>query len=335
MIPLIPTKSDSDKNPADPRLEQAIAWLNRINVVAEGDIQSVAGDASFRRYFRLTSDNRTLILMDAPPPAEDVRPFIDVADRLKDARLHVPDILHADERNGFLLLEDLGDEMYRDLLESGTEQLWFPGLFEVLSCMALNANCDGLPVYDADKLRFELDLLPKWYLKHHRPEMPTDQFNQIWEGFCTQILASAFAQPQCFVHRDFHSSNLLKAPDASIGIIDFQDAVLGPVSYDFISLIWDRYITWPRADIERWMEQMRHNLQLDIPPLQWRRYCDLMGLQRNIKVVGIFARLYYRDGKQGYIEMIPRFYDYLLTTLKLYPEFSAMLAILEHHKCAP
>ncbi len=326
---------DPNTGPADQRLAQALAWLNRINIVPENGIQGVAGDASFRRYFRLSHDDRTLILMDAPPPAEDVRPFIDVAHRLKEARLHAPDILHADEHHGFLLLEDLGDEMYRDLLKPGNQAVWFPGLFKVLASMALNVSTDGLPVYDAAELRFELNLLPDWYLKHHRSGMPTGQFDLIWEDFCSQVLASALEQPRCFVHRDFHSSNLLNAPDGSIGIIDFQDAVSGPVSYDFISLIWDRYISWPRADIERWMEHMRLQLQLDVPALKWRRYCDLMGLQRNIKVVGIFARLYYRDGKQGYIEMIPRFYDYLLSTLKLYPEFSAMLAVLEHEKCVP
>lgn len=327
--------SDSNTSPADLRLEQAIAWLSRINIVPEGGIRSVAGDASFRRYFRLMSNDRTLILMDAPPPAEDVRPFIDVAQRLKSARLHAPDILYADEQLGFLLLEDLGDQMYRDLLKPGNQSQWFPGLFKALATMALNVSTDGLPLYDAAKLRFELNLLPNWYLKHHRSDMPGDQFDQLWEDFCAGILASAFEQPQCFVHRDFHSSNLLHAPDGSIGIIDFQDAVSGPVSYDFISLIWDRYITWPRTDITHWMEHMRQLLQLDIPPMKWQRYCDLMGLQRNIKVVGIFARLYYRDGKQGYLEMIPRFYDYLLNTLKLYPEFSALLAVLEHEKCVP
>lgn len=330
-----PDPTDANTSSTDRRLEQAVAWLNQINIAPQGKIQSVAGDASFRRYFRLRSNNRTLILMDAPPPSEDVRPFIDVAQRLKEARLHVPDILHADETHGFLLLEDLGDEMYRDLLKPGNQDEWFPELFEALATMALSTSIDGLPVYDAAKLRYELDLLPKWYLKHHRSEMPTEHFERIWEDFCAQILDSAFAQPQCFVHRDFHSSNLLHAPDGSIGIIDFQDAVSGPVSYDFISLIWDRHITWPRADIERWMEDMRQLLQLDIPALKWQRYCDLMGLQRNLKVVGVFARLYYRDGKRGYIEMIPRFYDYLLSTLKLYPEFSGMLAVLEDKQCVP
>lgn len=325
----------SEEQTSDLRLDQAIAWLEKINIVPQGKIESVAGDASFRRYFRLNCSNKTLILMDAPPPAENVRPFIDVADRLQAANLHVPDILHADENNGFLLLEDLGDEMYRDLVTQDNSQQWFTGLFDVLTTMAIDTNCDGLPVYDRGKLQFELDLLPGWYLKHHRSNMPTARFNQVWPDFCAQLLASAFEQPQSFVHRDFHSSNLLRAPDGSVGIIDFQDAVFGPLSYDFISLIWDRYITWPRSDIEQWMEQMRNLLQLDISAQKWQRYCDLMGLQRNIKVVGIFARLHYRDGKKGYLDMIPRFYSYLLTTLRLYPEFSDMLEILEHEQCVP
>jgi aminoglycoside/choline kinase family phosphotransferase len=319
----------------DERLQQAKNWLTSINVIPQTDIRSVAGDASFRRYFRVQTEQNSLILMDAPPPAEDVRPFIDVASRLSLAGLHAPVIIHADEKNGFLLLEDLGDDMYRDLLTSQNADQWFPGLFAALATMATKTDATGLAQYDADKLRFELNLLPNWYLKHHRPAMPRAKIDAIWGDFCEKIMASAFEQPQCFVHRDFHSSNLLKAPDGSIGIIDFQDAVNGPVSYDFISLIWDRYISWPRAQIEQWMEDMREQLKLDMSAKQWRRYCDLMGLQRNIKIVGIFARLYYRDGKQGYIEMIPRFYDYLLDTLKLYPEFSDMLDILEHEHCVP
>lgn len=319
----------------DKRLELAKSWLDSIGVSPQAPIRSVAGDASFRRYFRIKTSHTSLILMDAPPPAEDVRPFIDVAKRLQNAGLHAPAIIHSDAENGFLLLEDLGDDMYRDLLNPDNADQWFPELFTALAGMAKHTDCQGLSDYNADKLRFELDLLPKWYLKYHRPLMPRAKFDAIWEGFCAQILASAFEQPQCFVHRDFHSSNLLKAPDGSIGIIDFQDAVYGPVSYDFISLVWDRYISWPRDRIEQWMEDMRQRLDLDMPAVQWRRYCDLMGLQRNIKIVGIFARLYYRDGKHGYIEMIPRFYEYVLATLRLYPEFSEMLEVLEHEHCVP
>ena len=326
---------EPNRSAIDDRLQQAKHWLTSLNVIPQSEIRSVAGDASFRRYFRVQTVKSSLILMDAPPPAEDVRPFIDVASRLTLSGLHAPAIIHADEANGFLLLEDLGDDMYRDLVSPQNAELWFPGLFAALATIATKTDIAGLPEYDTAKLRFELDLLPNWYLKHHRPAMPREQIDAIWEGFCTKIMASAFEQPQCFVHRDFHSSNLLRAPDGSIGIIDFQDAVHGPVSYDFISLIWDRYISWPRDQIELWMEDMRFQLNLDVSAKDWQRYCDWMGLQRNIKIVGIFARLYYRDGKTGYIEMIPRFYSYLLSTLRLYPEFSEMLEVLEHEKCVP
>ena len=201
--------------------------------------------------------------------------------------------------------------------------------------MALAVDAGQLPAFDTALLRQEMDLFPDWYLAHHRAAMPREQFDASWEQFCTHIIDSALDQPQCFVHRDFHSGNLLRTSGDEIGIIDFQGAVKGPLSYDFISLVWDRYIMWPRAQIEDWMEEFRQLLGLEIDPSQWRRYCDLMGLQRNIKVVGIFARLYYRDGKSGYLEMIPRFYDYVTSTLRLYPEFAEMLNILEQPECVP
>jgi aminoglycoside/choline kinase family phosphotransferase len=319
----------------DRRLEQAKSWIKQTGVELHSELESVAGDASFRRYFRFKTADRSLILMDAPAPGEDTRPFIDVAQRLRQAHLHAPEIIHADVTNGFLLLEDLGDVMYRQLLDESGDKPDFSQLFDVLMILALETDTSKLPTYDSDTIRAEMDLLPNWYLDHHRSEMQRGQFDQIWEDFCDHIIASAFDQPQAFVHRDFHSSNLLKAPDGSVGIIDFQDAARGPISYDFISLIWDRYITWPRDQIETWMEEIRLKFALEIEPAKWRRHCDLMGLQRNMKIVGIFSRLYYRDEKQGYIEMIPRFYDYLLDTLLLYPEFSDMLAILEQKKCVP
>ena len=319
----------------DQRLTQAKTWLRKTGIERLSGLRSVAGDASFRRYFRFDTPDRTLILMDAPPPGENTRPFIDVARRLRKAGLHAPEVLQADVDSGFLLLEDLGDDLYRDLLDKSNVDGCFPELFGVLEIMAQKTDVSELPTYDNIALRSEMDLLPNWYLDHHRSQLPRVNFDRIWDGFCEQIIASAFDQPQCFVHRDFHSSNLLKTSTGSIGVIDFQDAVLGPVSYDFISLIWDRYITWSRRQIEDWMEEMRLRLGLDMNADTWRRHCDLMGLQRNIKIVGIFARLYYRDGKQGYVEMIPRFYDYLLSTLRLYPEFGEILAFLEQEKCVP
>ena len=323
------------KDTNDHRLEQARRWLQQQGVALQSDFKSIAGDASFRRYFRLRADGESRVLMDAPPPAEDIGPFIDVARRLRSANLHAPEIYNADPINGFLLLEDLGDELYRGLLNDRNAETHFPGLFGLLKNMALKVDASHLPLYDSSSLRLEMNLFPDWYLGRHRKSVPREQFDAMWDSFCDGIIQSALDQPQCFVHRDFHSSNLLETGSGGIGIIDFQDAVRGPVSYDFISLVWDRYIHWPRTRIEEWIEHFRSELGLDIDAARWQRYCDLMGLQRNIKIVGIFARLHYRDGKNGYLEMIPRFYDYVTDTLGLYPEFSEMLSILEQHECVP
>jgi len=319
----------------DPRVTMARAWLQGLNVSIQSDFNAVAGDASFRRYFRLMADGVSRILMDAPPPGEDVTPFIDISRRLRSAGLHAPEIIHADQHNGFLLLEDLGDDLYRELLNPHNANDHFPQLFYVLKRMALTVDITQLPGFNTRMLRADMDLFPDWYIAHHRKTMSHKRLDGIWDKFCGQIISSALDQPQCFVHRDFHSCNLLKTSTNSVSIIDFQDAVYGPISYDFISLIWDRYIRWPRTRIETWMEEIRQIMCLDIEPGQWRRYCDLMGLQRNFKIVGIFARLYYRDGKTGYIEMIPRFYDYLTSTLRRYPEFSDVLDILEQPECVP
>lgn len=319
----------------DPRLDKARAWLSGSGIELQSDFRSVAGDASFRRYFRLIADGESRILMDAPPPKEDVRPFVDVTRRLRAAGLHAPEILRADAEHGFLLLEDLGDGLYREFLDTHNGNDHFPALFEVLKKLALDVDASELPAYDRGLLRAEMDLFPNWYLNHHRQSMPREPFDQQWDNFCEQVISTALEQPTSFVHRDFHSCNLLAVAAGEVGIIDYQDAVKGPISYDFISLIWDRYISWPRTQIETWMEQFRQLLGVPIPPQQWQRQCDLMGVQRNIKIVGIFARLQYRDGKAGYIEMIPRFYHYVTDTLRRYPEFTGILELLEQNECAP
>ena len=319
----------------DHRLDQARTWLQQLGVDLQSDFRDIAGDASFRRYFRLQVNGVSRILMDAPPPGENVKPFIDVDRLLRAANLHAPEIIYADSQNGFLLLEDLGDDLYRGLLNEQTVSALFPGLFNILKDLAIEVDSTDLPVFNYRRLRRDMDLFPDWYLGHHRSSVSHGRLDQIWDDFCKNIIQSALQQPQCFVHRDFHSCNLLRTGDNTIGIIDFQDAVKGPVTYDFISLIWDRYISWPRPQIESWMEEIRIELGLEIEPGQWRRYCDLMGLQRNFKIVGIFARLHYRDGKQGYLDLIPRFYDYITSTLRLYPEFADMLNILEQAECVP
>lgn len=319
----------------DPRLEKARAWLSELGADSQAEMHNVAGDASFRRYFRVQVHGASRILMDAPPPGEDVGPFLDIDRRLRDAGLHAPEIYHADRDNGFLLLEDLGDWLYRDLLHENNADKLFPALFDMLTTLAFSVDSSGLPLFDYRKLRRDMDLFPDWYLDVHRKCPSRPLRDETWDNFCKCVIDSAMEQPQTFVHRDFHSCNLLRTHDGGIGIIDFQDGVLGPVSYDFISLAWDRYISWPRARIELWMEEIRVQFGLDMEPARWRRYCDLMGLQRNFKIVGIFARLHHRDGKWGYLEMIPRFYEYLTSTLRLYPEFAAVLDFMERPECAP
>jgi aminoglycoside/choline kinase family phosphotransferase len=319
----------------DRRLDQARDWLQHLGVDLQSGFIAIAGDASFRRYFRVQVDGKSTVLMDAPPPGQNIEPFIDVAGRLSTANLHAPEIIHADLNNGYLLLEDLGDDLYRKILNEQSVDTLFPGLFDILKSLALTVDTRDLPRFDVRKLRRDLDLFPDWYLGHHRSTVPREQFSEAWHEFCKSIINSALDQPQCFVHRDFHSCNLLRTSDDSVGIIDFQDAVLGPVSYDLISLIWDRYIKWPRERLETWMEEFRLNLDLDIEPQQWIRYCDLMGLQRNFKIVGIFTRLHYRDGKHGYLQMIPHFYEYITSTLRSYPEFDELLGFMEKTECAP
>lgn len=328
----------SESRPAaarDPRLDAALAWAaQRLGLHAPA-CMPVAGDASFRRYFRITDAGQAWILMDAPPEKENSAPFVDIAGRLRKAGLHAPEVLHADLANGFLLLEDLGDTLLKPRITTNTADAWFPRLFELLETMANEVDATGLPEYDRQRLLDELELFPRWYLERHQGlTLDCEQWD-VWEALCTRLVAAAYEQPRVFVHRDFHSCNLLDVPDGSIGIIDFQDAVRGPLTYDFVSLVWDRYIAWPRSRLEAWMEDFRVRVAPGTPAATWITWCDWMGLQRNLKVVGIFARLHHRDGKAGYLEMIPQFWRYVRDALPRYPEFSDFDALLDDLDCTP
>lgn len=319
----------------DHRLAGALRWAVRQLGEETAGALPVAGDASFRRYFRLQTRQGPLILMDAPPKREDSRAFVDIAGRLRAAGLGAPRIVHFDLKQGFGLIEDLGDRLYRDQLEPATADRLLPPLFDVLERMATAVSHDGLPAYDESRLQQELDLFTDWYLNRHRGLHLSAHEAADWQAACTILCASAAEQPRVFVHRDFHSCNLLLRDDGTPGIIDFQDAVAGPLSYDFVSLIWDRYIAWPRARLEEWMRAMHTRLAPGTSFPTWVRWCDLMGVQRNLKIAGIFARLHYRDGRAGYLEMIPRFYRYLLDVVPGYPELAGLRQLLERPECAP
>lgn len=320
---------------ADQRLATGIAWAEAELGVSMPEVQTVAGDASFRRYLRLGDGSGSWILMDAPPEKETSDSFVDITHRLREAGLHAPRLEAVDLQQGYLLLEDLGDQLFRDLLDTDSAERWFPELFDVLARFAGDVDTGGLPGYSRKRLQDELELFPTWYLRKHKGLEPDCAFFDYWESLCTDLMVSAETQPQVFVHRDFHSCNLLLTADQTIGIIDYQDAVCGPLSYDLASLLWDRYEPWPRKRLERWMELFRLQVAAATPEDVWQRQVDWMGLQRNLKIVGIFARLHYRDGKAGYLEMIPRFWNYLMDVLPRYPRFDPFLEQLEQLQCAP
>lgn len=327
-------RTDSATDNQDDRKEAAARWAAARLGLEAVQLEPVSGDASFRRYFRLQMHDGPLILMDAPPDKESSAHFVDISGRLRSAGLNAPEVLDFDLESGFGLIQDFGDTLYREVIREDTIDELAPGLFEILEGLARRVDSAGLPAYDQQLLQAELDLFSDWYLSVHRKRRMTPAEAETWRAVCGRLIASAREQQQVFVHRDFHSCNLL-ATNAGPGIIDFQDAVLGPISYDFVSLAWDRYISWPREKLEVWMAQMHRLLPTGASLEQWTRQCDLMGLQRNLKIVGIFSRLKYRDNKDGYVEMIPRFYGYLLDVLPRYPEYSDFLDFLEQPECAP
>jgi aminoglycoside/choline kinase family phosphotransferase len=318
----------------DVRKQAAANWAAGVMNLESIRLAPVSGDASFRRYFRFMANDKPVILMDAPPEKEDSAPFIDIAGRLRQAGLKAPAILDFDLQQGFGLLEDFGDTLYRELITEQSVDSLFPDLFDVLNGMARHVSTNGLPQYDEAALASELDLFKTWYLDLHKNRPLSGKEPAIWQNVCRLLIESAREQPQVFVHKDFHSCNLLQTSGGP-GIIDFQDGLRGPISYDFISLVWDRYIAWPRERIEAWMRDAHEMFPLDCSLSEWVRYCDWMGLQRNLKIAGIFARLRHRDGKLGYVEMIPRFYQYLLDVLPRYPEFDDFRQLLEQKDCAP
>jgi len=323
-------------SPASPRHREraAAAWAAQALGLQQVDLQPVSGDASFRRYFRLAAAERSLILMDAPPEREDSRPFVDIDTRLRAVGLPAPAIVRFDLEQGFGLLEDFGDTLYRDVLDERSVDDLFPGLFDLLEGLATRVDTRGLPDYDERLLQTELDLFTDWYLQRHRRRPLEGAERSLWVELCEALINSARQQPQVFVHKDFHSCNLLQTAGGP-GLIDFQDGLRGPLSYDLASLLWDRYISWPRARLEGWMLELRPRLAPGIEAGEWMRCCDWRGLQRNLKIVGIFARLHYRDNKAGYLELIPRFYDYLLDVLSRYPQFAGFHDLLEQPACAP
>ncbi len=327
------------------RLQQLHHWLSQTIGNKDYDLQPASGDASFRRYYRLTQNNETFIVMDAPPEQEDCASFIDIAGRLHDASINVPKIIAKDLRQGFLLLSDLGDEQYlhkltqADIADTSVNVLYEEAM-QALLRIQQQADDKGLPTYDEKLLRQEMELFRHWLLQEHVGLKLTKLSQAMLDDLFTLLVKEALSQPQVFVHRDYHSRNLMIFHDKDShdrknnpGVLDFQDAVLGPITYDLVSLLKDCYIKWPRQQTRDWVMTFFLQLAKDHPELDERkfmRWFDLMGVQRHLKASGIFARLYHRDGKPGYLADIPRTLSYIVDLKDDYPELQALVELIQN-----
>jgi aminoglycoside/choline kinase family phosphotransferase len=321
------------------------AWLKRLFPAEEWHIEPASADASFRRYFRVSLPDRgeSRIVMDAPPQQEDCRPFIRVADLLRQAGLNAPAVLAQDLEQGFLLLTDLGTSTYLAELQRNDAKAdsLFRDATNALISWQLASRPGVLPPYDAALLRRELDLFPDWYLARHLGLVLAPQQRELLERMFALILASNLAQPAVYVHRDYMPRNLMLS-EPNPGILDFQDAVYGPVSYDLASLMRDAFISWEEERALDWIARYwdkarRAGLPVGSDFGDFYRDLEWMGLQRHLKVLGIFARIKHRDGKSGYVEDAPRFLGYVRAVTARYNALAPLAQLfdqIENHLAA-
>ncbi|BCO32816.1 aminoglycoside phosphotransferase [Thiohalobacter sp. COW1] len=314
----------------DERLEQLKQWLADIGQPFDA-IEPASADASFRRYFRLTDGESTRIIMDAPPEKEDSAPFVDIAARLQEAGVNVPEVLQQDLAQGYVLLSDLGHTLYLDALDADTVEGLYADALDALAAMQAGADISGLPPYDTELLEREMRLFTDWLLQRQLGLELSDVERSLLETAFAGLIDNALAQPQVFVHRDYHSRNLMLLPTHNPGIIDFQDAVRGPLTYDLVSLLRDCYIAWPRERVNAWALGFRELairsgvLARETATEQdFLRWFDWMGVQRHLKAAGIFARLNLRDRKPGYLKDIPRTLAYIVEVAPDYAELQPL-----------
>lgn len=317
------------------RATARLAFARASNPNAQATIEAASEDASARSYWRVQSTGGTAIVMDAPPGSGDLGAWLDVDARLRAVGLNAPEVLAEDRAQGFLLLSDLGSRSYLSELNDATADALYADALDALLTMQTRVNADGLPRYTETLLTTELELMPTWFLQRHLGiAIECDEWDIIEVAFRV-LLDNAMAQPQVFVHRDYHSRNLLLVPGHNPGIVDLQDAVFGPVTYDLASLLRDCYIAWDDVRVREWAESHRLRLRkagaLDshIDTARWQRWFDLAGLQRHLKVLGIFCRLWYRDGKRGYLADLPQVWQYIRGVASQYPELHDFMVLLE------
>ncbi len=312
----------------DDRFEDLKVWLADALCLPTFDIQAASGDASFRRYFRVRYEGHSVIAVDAPPGPEDSQPFIAVARLFDELGVNVPKVLEADLERGFMLLSDLGTRLYLDELgEDSVARLYGDALSVLMVIQACGPQDDTLPPYDHALLLREMALFGQWFLKTHLKLELSAAEQALLDKVYENLAYSALEQPRVCVHRDYHSRNLLVTEKHNPGILDFQDAVIGPITYDLVSLLRDCYIAWPRKRVEDWAIGY-HELALQSGVLQddnaerFLRWFDWMGVQRHLKATGIFARLNHRDAKPDYLRDIPRTLGYVEDVTRRYPELA-------------
>ena len=324
----------------DNRLAQINHWLESLKDqwgLELNSLRPASSDASFRRYFRINSSQPkypSLIVMDAPPDKEALSPFILVAELLKNAGLNVPIVLEKNLVDGFLLLTDLGSETYLSRLDTNNAKQLYREANQALVKMQLQSRPGVLPVYDDAILQREMDLFDEWYLKkHHQITLTLKEQNEL-QTIYSLIKENNLSQSQVYVHRDYHSRNLMLTTTNNPGVLDFQDALYGPITYDAVSLFRDAYIEWPEEEvidflIDYWEQARQVKLNVPADFSDFYRDFDWMGLQRHLKVLGIFARLYHRDGKTDYLQDIPLVLKYVRAVANRYACFKPLLRILD------
>jgi aminoglycoside/choline kinase family phosphotransferase len=326
------------------RMARLVAWLGSCPKSLELDLASlvpVSGDASFRRYFRIKAAPGTLVVMDAPPPQEDCKPFVDVAHSLTKAGLNVPKVLAQDLTQGFLLLTDLGPTTYYDRIQEGIDEVSLQKMYRdalVALVRMQSTETASLPVYDTTRLKQELGLFVEWYvIVHCKVNLAATALAGLDQVFDLLVARNA-AQPRVFVHRDFHSPNLMLCEraehGANPGILDFQDAVSGPMTYDLASLVMDARTTWDEPQqldwaIRYWELARQNGLPVPTDFADFHQDYEWMGLQRNLRILGVFARLNHRDGKVAYLAHMPRVNQYVRQVAGRYLAFKPLLRILD------
>lgn len=309
-----------------------LAFVHQHLGTSAGEPTRASADAGFRSYWRSQRDGESFIVMDSPPALEEVRPWLALHNLLSAHGVRVPALLAQDADNGFLLLEDLGGPTLLQTIGDANADGWFECALAQLIRLQSIPSPATLPGYDATLVQRELALFPQWYLDRHLGITLDDAEAAAWDRLCSDLVDVFQQQPWVLVHRDYMPRNLMPLAN-EVAVLDFQDAVRGPIAYDVLSLFKDAFLSWPQARINAWVERYLELAQvanLPVPEAEtFRRSLDLIGVQRHLKVLGIFARLNHRDGKPRYLQDAPRFLRYLLEVVPRYPELAGLAALLQ------